>query len=232
MKNIGIIAATDVDTRFGVEFVEQHGFIGVGKAISKNPQEQTELQALKKSELTARVIHEITLFSHQVDAAIIYCNSLSGAIDLPLVKNSVKIPIITPLDVYRDIAPHHHIVGLLAANCQSLANIEKVMLKYNPHVKVIGFANLQLVEDIEKGISAEDILAEHELGDVCNNLHHRGAEVIILGCTHFTHIYPALKKHEQLHKDIQLFEPSKIMLKKIRDLHHDHHELHHGDSHD
>ncbi len=131
MALIGIIAGTKVDTQFWIDFYGTHNR-AAGYPISENPQEQTKLQALNKTQLTAEVQKAITsIASKGAESIIIYCNSLSGAIDLKSLRENNKQKIITPLDVYERIARKHKIFGLLAANCQSTANIEKLILIIN-----------------------------------------------------------------------------------------------------
>jgi glutamate racemase len=207
---VGIIAGTPVDTRFGIEYFQKHRIQAIGLSISKTPQEQTRFQVLGKEELTAYVDKAIKSLG-QIDIVVIYCNSLSGAIDIEKLRSDNDIPIITPLDVYRDIANKHNIIGLIAANCQSTSAIERVILKENPKAIVIGMANLKIVNAIEAKESAEHIIENFGLAEQCDIIAKSGAEIIILGCTHFTYIHEALSHATHA----TMFEPSKAMLDKI-----------------
>jgi glutamate racemase len=211
MKHIGIIAGTYIDTKFGVNYYKQFANVS-SYPISKNPQEQTKLQALNKIQLTNKVQKAIEKLSNKgVNQIIIYCNSLSGAISLDQLRQINNVKIITPLDIYVEISVKYNTFGLLAANCQSTANIEKIILNKNKNAVVLGVANLKIVNDIEKGISVNELLNKYNIVEQCNILSNSGAELIILGCTHFSIFYPHLKSLV----NIPLLEPSENMAKKI-----------------
>lgn len=202
---IGVIAGTKVDTQMGVDFLHKHHIKTIGLSISDNPQAQTRLQALDKQRLTKLVLEAIQkLIQQGVDQIIIYCNSLSSTINLDFVRQKVAIKIITPLEVYAQIAKKYQTFGLIAANCQVLANLEQFILDKNPQAVVLGYGNLKLVYDIEAHVSPRQIIKRHNLVSVCRYLHQSGAQIIILGCTHFSYIYSALRRLIQ----VNLFEPS------------------------
>ena len=126
---VGVIAGTPIDTRFGVNYLDAHQIKAVGRSISETPQQQTEMQALNRDELTARTLGVIReLQQAGVNAIMIYCNSLSGAIDLDGVRKQIGIPLVSPLDVYKDLIGKYRKFGLLAAKCQSCANIERLII--------------------------------------------------------------------------------------------------------
>ena len=207
---VGVIAGTKVDTRFGLEFLEARKTSAIGIAISSTPQEQTQLQALHQNELTDQVLQTIrTLEKEGANCSMIYCNSLSGAVDLIRIKNESSIPVITPIDVYWELTEQYRNFGLLAANCQSCSNIEKNILMKNPTAKVIGIGNLQIVEDIEAGLSPEMIIKLHALPELISSLVKSGVQILIMGCTHFDYFFDELNK---LTTDIKLFQPSERML--------------------
>ena len=212
-KCVGVIAGTQIDTRFGLEYLETKDTQGIGISISSTPQVQTQLQALDKLQLTGQVLVKLSeLIAAGADSAMIYCNSLAGAIDLEQIKAECEIPVVTPLEVYEELTYQYRNFGLLAANCQSCANIERTILKYNPTAKVIGIGNLQIVEDIEAELASELIINLHALKDLTRALVKSGVQILILGCTHFDYFYPALKKSTE---DIKLFLPSERMLELL-----------------
>ncbi|MBS1266323.1 MAG: Glutamate racemase [Candidatus Woesearchaeota archaeon] len=221
-QTIGVVAATGVDTKFGIDLLENKNIPAVGVSISNTPQEQTRLQALNKKELTKIVINSIRLSeSKGIDKIMIYCNSLSGAIDLEKVISCSKADIATPIDVYEKIATKHKNFGLLAANGQSIGNIEKRILEKNKNAFIIGYCNIKIVYDVEKGISPKKIIDKHSLGKICNFFAKSGAEIVILGCTHFPYFYDALdsntcaKLFDPSEKMIQILEKEKLMTSKI-----------------
>ncbi|MGX5202681.1 aspartate/glutamate racemase family protein [Aliikangiella sp. IMCC44632] len=211
---IGIIAGTKTDTQFGIKYVQSQGLDAQGVWLSDSPQAQTRLQALDADKLNQMVIDKANeLVEKGADGVVIYCNSLSGAINENLVRSQCKVPIVNPLDVYRELNTRYRNYGLLAANCQSCANIERTILAFNSTAKVIGVGNLQIVEDVEAGLPAEQIIQSHALGDLMQTLAKSGIQILILGCTHFDYFFDEL---DALAKDVKLFLPSQRMLEMIR----------------
>jgi len=207
---IGIVAGTATDTRFGLDFLAARQVPGIGLAISASPQAQTQLQALGRNDLTRQLIEAIACLERAgAGAAMIYCNSLSGAVDMAAVRAAAAIPVISPLDVYAELTQRYRNFGLLAANCQSCANIEREILSGNPSAKVIGIGNLQIVEDIEDGMPAGMIVRQHALDDLAAALVKSGVQILILGCTHFDYFYEELLSYCD---GIRLFLPSERML--------------------
>jgi len=211
---IGVIAGTPVDTDFGVSYVQEHGITAYGESISRSPQEQTLLQHLDRDELHKRFNSATDkLKERDVDSVLIYCNSLSCSINIELLRGYAEIPVITPLDIYKEIAPKYSVFGLLAANCNSCAGIEKVILERNEDAKVIGWGDLGIVNDIEKGIPPLDIIASHSISELIHLMAKNGAEIIILACTHLTYIYRDLSLATDV--SVPILEPSFLMMQKI-----------------
>ena len=50
--------------------------------------------------------------------------------------------IVTPLDVYRSLAPRYRRLAFIAANAQGLAGIERVLLAANPALDTLSAAAL------------------------------------------------------------------------------------------
>lgn len=212
-KIIGVIAGTSVDTQLGLTFLEKKNIKGIGAPVSLTPQEQTELQVLDKDTLTKIVFSKISDLKEQGATNImIYCNSLSGAIDLEELRINSSLHISTPLDAYEALSPQFQTFGVISANCQSAASIEQVILTHNPKAKVIGIGNLQIVEDIEKQLSPEVIIKRHSLYQIIQAMIGSGTQTLILGCTHFDYIAPSLS--EQL-SNTSIFSPSEYMLNQI-----------------
>jgi glutamate racemase len=123
------------------------------------------------------------------------------------------IPVITPHDVYRIIANEHDNIGLIAANCQSVANIERTVVKYNRQAKVIGYGNLHVVETIERDISPEQVIEKHSLVQLCRMMKNDGATIVLLGCTHYSMLYNELRDRTF----IKIFEPTDMMIKLLKE---------------
>lgn len=211
---VGVIAGTPTDTRFGLDFLTARQLRGIGLSLSSSPQAQTQLQALDRRTLTEQLIAAIEqLCQAGAQAAMIYCNSLSGAVDLAAVKAAAPIEVVSPLEVYTELTERYRNFGLLAANCQSCANIEREILERNKTAKVIGIGNLQIVEDIEDNLDPEVIIKQHALDDLVAALVKSGVQILILGCTHFDYFYKELLAHCD---GIRLFLPSERMLQLLQ----------------
>lgn len=210
---LGVVAGTAIDTRFGLDFLAARDIRGVGLSLSASPQAQTQLQALGRDALTRQLIDAIAgLHEAGAGAAMIYCNSLSGAVDMDAVRAASLIEVISPLEVYAELTGRYRNFGLLAANCQSCANIEREILSRNSTAKVIGIGNLQIVEDIEDSVAPEMIVQQHALDDLAAALTKSGVQILILGCTHFDYFYRELDRHCD---GIRLFSPSERMLQLL-----------------
>lgn len=79
---------------------------------------------------------------------------------------------------------------------------------------MIGIGNLQIVEDIEDGVTPEMIVPQHALDDLAAALVKSGVQILILGCTHFDYFYRELLAHCD---GIRLFLPSERMLELLRE---------------
>ncbi|SHF74104.1 glutamate racemase [Microbulbifer donghaiensis] len=212
---LGVVAGTPTDTRFGLEFLAARQVRGIGVSLSASPQAQTQLQALERGALTEQLIQAIRqLHQAGAEAAMIYCNSLSGAVDMAAVKAAAPIEVVSPLEAYAELTQRYRNFGLLAANCQSCANIEREILSRNKTAKVIGIGNLQIVEDIEDGLAPEMIVQQHALDDLAAALVKSGVQILILGCTHFDYFYRELLAHCD---GIRLFLPSERMLQLLQE---------------
>jgi len=143
---------------------------------------------------------------------MIYCNSLSGAVDLDELQISTPLAVVTPLDSYRSLSCRFQTFGVISANCQSSANIEHIILAHNPRAKVIGIGNLKIVEDIEGGLSPEAIVKRHSLPELVEAMAGSGIQTLILGCTHFDYIADSLSKQLET---TAIFLPSEYMLNQL-----------------
>lgn len=187
---IGLIAGTKIDTLMGKEIFSKKGFDVTAIAISETPEAQSKLQILTPEKLQKIVVEKINLLKDfGIKDTVIYCNSLSSAVDFKRIQQSTGIYITTPHDVYREIASKYKVLGVLAANNQSAAGIEKTIQESNPYCHVVGIGILPLVIAIEKGISPNQIVRIFKLQQLFDFFHATGCETLVLGCTHFPYLY-------------------------------------------
>ena len=211
-KSVGIVAGTKVDTQMGVDYFRDQGIAAFGSELSLEASENNKLQVLDREGLQKLVSEKFRFLnnSHKLDSFCIYCNSVSTALDLISLRQELRLPVITPLETYELIASKYNRFGLLTANCQSAAGIEKVITQVNNNAEVIGMGMLPLVTAIENKKGPEEIVKELGLNNLMNIFKKVEAEVIILGCTHFPYIKEVIRGISP----IQIFDPSKEMVNR------------------
>lgn len=226
MKKIAVIAGTPVDTRMGVEYIENKNSEidpSLCEPIYLPSAESCDAQYLLQcgsDEFKRARMDEI------FDAAIqdgirdyfIYCNSLSGVFDFDnyMAEKSeqagTEINIITPLQVYRKLGADFNCVGVFAAHNLSAAAIEEALASANPNIYVIGSGNMTVVSAIEAGRPPEEIVRDCGLIEMLHYMEASGAEAIILGCTHFPYLRNALQPHTNL----PIVDPADAMFEALR----------------
>lgn len=212
VRKVAVIAGTPVDTRFGIEKFRSYGFEVFGKHISKDPVEQTKLQISNPKKLTKVVAKAcVEMEAKGADVIVIYCNSMAGAINILEVRKRVNIPVITPHDVYRKVAKKFNKIGVMAANCASTSNIEKAIVNSNSNATVVGYANLDIVNDIEHGDNPKQIVEKRGVDKFANIIDKNNIKAIILGCTHFPYFYDEIRKRTKA----KVIEPSEEISKSI-----------------
>lgn len=206
---IGVIAGTPVDTQMGIDYAVSQGVEAIGFACSKDPREQTEMQVLYKEELLQVAIKGCeNMIKQGAEGIFMYCNSLSAAIDIDRLKAALPVCVVTPLDVYKLCAKQYSRLSVFAANCQSLAGIEKVILAENPQCCVFGAGILPVVFAIEDNIPSAEIYEKYHLKQLCDSFVGIGCDALVLGCTHF----PYIEKEIRENIDIEVINPSRQML--------------------
>ena len=209
VKPIGIIGGTHFDAQLGVAFFRQYGMETVGAGISATPEEAASLQMLYPFRLQQMVVQQMKEMRLQgIQTICIYCNSMSTAIHSKEAGEEAGVRVVTPLDVYRQTAHRYSRLGVLAANCQSLGGIEKVIQEQNEKAHVIGTAMLQLAIEIEKETDPRFIIKSLGLLHLIRFYEAAEVDVLILGCTHF----PYLQKTLEGLTDLHLINPAKEMV--------------------
>ena len=208
--NIAVIAGTPVDTQMGVDQLRRKGAGDLGFPVSRTPEEQTAFQVGSQSAREAALgalLDEIR--ARGMERILLYCNSLSATIDAHALAEARGLRIWTPMDVYGEIARRYRRVGVLAANCQGAAGVERAMVNAAPETLVLGTGNLNLVLGIEAGRPPE------ELAERCEHLlrffEGSGAEAVVLGCTHFPYVKEALQRRTGL----PVLDPSETLAELV-----------------
>ena len=196
---IAVVAGTPVDTRMGVDLMREKGAEALGFPVSRTPGEQTAFQVGSQSareEAVGAIFDEIK--ARGLDRVLVYCNSLSATVDARALGAARGLRVWTPMDVYGEIAQKYRRVGVLAANCQGAAGVERAMVNASPETVVLGAADLRLVQGVEAGTPPEELAEDCGLGEALRFFERNGAAAVVLGCTHFPYVKEALQARTAL----------------------------------
>jgi glutamate racemase len=211
-EQIAVLAGTPVDTQMGVETLTKAGCSGLAFPMAETPRQQTAFQISpqpRKIEAVRAVLK--TAQAQGCRKAFVYCNSLSSAVDFTPLAAETGLRIVTPLDVYRTLAPKYRRLGVIAANAQGLAGIERTLLSANPELDLLGACMLPVVQSIEAGENPVSLVEHHHLPELADWLRRCGMEALLLGCTHFPYFKEALAGRTSL----PLIDPAEEMLRLL-----------------
>lgn len=211
-KPVAVLAGTPVDTQMGADVLRAHGLEPRNFPVSRHPLEQAAFQVKTKEEKHA-VLTEI--LRRAMDAgcgsAFIYCNSLSGSADFPMLSRELGLRIVTPMDAYGKIARQYRRLGVVAYNGQALAGIDTAMVRANPDILLQPAGIPEVTIDIEAGIAPEEIIRRRHLDKLMVYLEACGCEALVLGCTHFPYLTDALRTYTTL----PLLNPAEEMVREL-----------------
>ncbi|WEV45762.1 glutamate racemase [Streptococcaceae bacterium ESL0687] len=216
MKKVLVVAGTPVDTRAGAELVAKSEFadkiLMLEKYISENPNEQTYFQTMESEErmLKMEEIFEDYL-AQGVDAFFIYCNSLSASVDFDFLASKYQKPVITPFTIYKELAQNHSKLGLLAANAQGAAGVERVMTQANSQIRISAISNLAWVYAVEEEVPAAQLVKSYGLPASIEFFKENAVQEIIFACTHFPYFFEEYQKRTEL----KCLNVASLMLEKL-----------------
>lgn len=209
---IAVIAGTPVDTRMGVDLLQGGGAEAVGFPVSQTPGEQTAFQVSsqrEKEEAIGAILDRIR--ARGMDRVLLYCNSLSASVDAHALAEARGLRIWTPMDIYGEAARQYRCLGVLAANCQGAAGVERAMVNASPETMVLGAGVLPLVLGIEAGREPEELLEDCGAAGLLRLFERNGAEAVVLGCTHFPYLREALESMTAL----PVIDPTRRLLEMV-----------------
>ena len=131
--------------------------------------------------------------------------------DFTPIARETGLNIVTPLDVYRQLAPRYRSLAVIAANAQGAAGIERTMLAVNPALTLRTAGLLPVVLSIEAGEEPEALIARHRLPELCAWFEDAGAEALVLGCTHFPYFKDVLARQIRL----PILDPAEEMIRLL-----------------
>ena len=209
---IAVVAGTPVDTRMGAGLLKKKGARALGFPVSQTPEEQTIFQTgpqTARERAVGAILDRIR--AQGLERVLLYCNSLSATIDARALAEPRGLRIWTPMDVYGEIARTYRRVGVLAANCQGAAGVERAMVNASPEILVLGAANLALVQGVEAGTPPETLVEDCGLETLLRFFEQNGAEAVVLGCTHFPYVKAALQRRT----DLPVLDPSERLAELV-----------------
>ena len=203
MRNnkVAVMAGTPVDTKMGADFLaaKDPSLEIVSYPLSPDPITQTVWQFSSDENKRARMVQVFDKLEAQgIRHFFIYCNSLSGAFDFDSFAVERGICIVTPFQVYRSLATRYRSIAFNSANLLGAYGIEKAFRDVKPDLDVIGMAHLAIVRDIEAGLAPEEIIEQQGLKSLARFFKEAGAEIWLLGCTHFPYIKEAMQPYSEL----------------------------------
>lgn len=212
-ENIAVLAGTPVDTKMGTDCLAAAGLTGLPFPLAAGPRQQTAFQISSQEKKEAAVLGVLReAMAQGCRRVFVYCNSLSSSVDFAPLAAVTGLRIVTPLDVYRALAPQYRRLGLIAANAQGLAGIERTLLAANPALDLLGTAMLPAVLSIEAGMPPEELVERHRLPELAEWFRQCGMEALVLGCTHFPYFKQALAQRTSL----PLIDPAEEMVRKLK----------------
>jgi glutamate racemase len=211
-EHIAVLAGTPVDTQMGVDVLAKAGLSGLAFPLAETPRQQTAFQISPQEQKTAAVRAVLqTAQAQGCRKAFVYCNSLSSAVDFTPLAAETGMRIVTPLDIYRTLAAQYHRLGVIAANAQGLAGIERTLLTANPQLDLLGTCLLPVVLSIEAGEDPVELVEHYHLAELADWMRQCGMEALLLGCTHFPYFQDALSSRTSL----PLIDPAEEMLRLL-----------------
>ena len=211
-ERIAVLAGTPVDTQMGVDFLAARGLECTACPMARDPWQQTAFQYAPQEEKRRQVRRVLEEAQEQgCGKAFVYCNSLSGAVDFTAMAAETGMRIVTPLEVYRRLAPRYRVLAVIAANAQGLSGIERVLLEANPALEMLGACDLAAVAAVERAVPPGQLVERRRLPQLAEWFSLCGAEALVLGCTHFPYFKGALAGRTQL----PLIDPAEEMFRLL-----------------
>ena len=217
-RKIGVFAGTPVDTDFGKDIFERAGFYVISFALAKSPSEQTDLQYYHKKELEQNIAKKsLEMQRSGVEKIVIYCNSLSSAVDYKSISKKTGIQILTPLEAYENLPKSVKSIALITANGISAYKIDSVIRNSRSDIHTVTYSNLGLVEQIERRLEPRQIINEQNIGGLIYYLENISSDKykidsILLGCTHFPYLKEEIKKITKLN----IIDPADYIISRIQ----------------
>ena len=113
--------------------------------------------------------------------------------------------------MYVVISKKYKKIGIISANAQGLAGIEKVMFQTNENIEIVGITLLEMVKEIEKCENVKKISEKFDFLTLIKYFNAMKVDAIVVGCTHFPYVKEEFKKLT----NIEILDPGIKMIEKI-----------------
>jgi glutamate racemase len=185
---VAVIAGTPYDSGLGADLLRAQGVVATPYPMAGSPDEQDSLQD-RAPEALAATFHGLLdeLRQQQVELAMLFCSSLSSVVN----HDDTVLPVVSPLTIYREILPQLRSSLVLAGNAHALLGVERTTRLISPGHRMLGVSDPMLVRGIENGDPAAAFAAS-QLQSTLRRAEQLGLEAVILACTHFATIGPAI----------------------------------------
>jgi glutamate racemase len=199
----------------GMDLLSRNGFTGIPTATASSGPEQFDLQTYHRDRLQKITLDAICAAADKGGkAAMIYCNSLSAALDLADLRAKSPLKIVTPLDAHAEIARKHKYAGVLAVSAQSACGLELAYYGANPDMLVISCSVRSVIKGIEAHKPPLELVEKMGLIEICEGMAKVGAECIALGCTHL----PYIERELAARISIPVENPDDILIRMLKEL--------------
>lgn len=149
---------------------------------------------------------------------VVACNTASGVALSPLRKSFPQIPFVGIVPAVKPAAQQTHtgVVGVLATPTTLNGQLYKdVVDHYALGVRVVSQPCRGLVEQVEAG-DLDSPRTVHLLQECVNPLIAAGADTLVLGCTHYPFLIPALRR--VIGEEMLVLEPSEAIARQTEHL--------------
>ncbi len=151
---------------------------------------------------------------HRVKAIVVACNTAT-VVAIQALRSSYSVPMVAIEPALKPAAAitRSGIIGILATS-QTLASESflRLMEKYGQGVSVLTQAAPGLVEQVEKG-DLSGAATRALLADYLRPLLERGADTLVLGCTHYPFLMPLI--HELAGDAVTVIDPAVAVAREL-----------------
>lgn len=184
---VAVIAGTSYDSGLGAELLRGAGVAAVPLAMAGSPDEQDALQYQDPGGLAAAFHRRLAeLRAGGTELAMLFCNSMSAVVD----HDGAALPVVSPVTVYGELLPTLSSSLVVTGNAQALLGFERTAWRVAPGHQMLGVSDPALVRRIEAG--DPEAFESSALPTTVRLAERLGLDAVVLACTHFTAVLPAV----------------------------------------